>query len=70
MEKSEPGIKTSVASIEEPVEFADSTVEANVTLKFPSDTPGYKIVPAKKPLKVHIQEMLVNEILLLPCCYN
>ncbi len=61
MEKSEPGIKTSVASIEEPVQFADSTVEANVTLEFPSETPGYNIVPAKKPLKVHIQQMLINK---------
>ncbi len=55
MEKSEPGIKTSFVSIEEPVEFADTTVEANMTLELPSETPGYKIVPAKKPLKVKIK---------------
>ncbi len=60
MEKSEPGIKTSVVSIEEPVEFADTTVEANMTLELPSETPGYKIVPAKKPLKVQIRFLLAS----------
>ncbi len=30
-------------------------VEDNVTLEIPSETPGYKIIPARKPLKVQVQ---------------
>ncbi len=61
MEKSEPGKKTSVASIEEPIEFADTTtVEANMTLECTSERPGYKFVPVKKPLKVNICFLLTS----------
>ncbi len=47
-----PMMKTSADYIEEPLEFADTSTEAAVTLEIPSETPGYRIVPAEMPLKV------------------
>ncbi len=52
MEKMEPGMKASVDYIEEPVEFADTSARTAVTLELPDETPGYDIIPARKPLKV------------------
>ncbi len=45
-------MKTSVDYMEGPVEFNDTSGQAAVTLEVLSETPGYKISPAKQPLKV------------------
>ncbi len=52
MEKMEPGMKTSAAYVEQPVEFGDSSTEAAVVLELPRETPGYKIIPDQEPLTV------------------
>ncbi len=51
----EPEMKASGGYTEEPVGFA----EPAVTLKLPTKTPGYEIVPLRKPLKVHTNNIFM-----------
>ncbi len=62
MKKKEPEMKTSDGYTVEPVRFADTNTGPAVTLKLPTKTPGYEIVPLRMPLEVHTNMFMVKKV--------